>query len=334
MASKGLLILEIGAMVISIIIPVYNGEAVIKQCMQCWAKQSLKSFELIFIDDGSDDNTKSILKSYQSLYSSKEFSIEIIPGGHEGVSNARNLGLEKAKGDIIGFCDVDDVVSPKMLEYVCKAFEETEVDLVCTYKKDLKKTTVDDYLKCDLQYQGHLCRSKKQFKWELLFDPNVFGSVWNKYMKREVLIEHRFNKALSMCEDTHFMYTLVNQDYDIKIFEITVPLYGYVQSEDSVTGNRKNLFDEQGNIKYCNAFFELLKETDDSPKEQRWIKAKIFDLVSSVCVNHEYMTEKHLQKLYLIGKKLQLDYVLCNGYSLKHRIKRIGLFLLLKKKQH
>ena len=97
---------------VSIIIPVYNVEQYLPKCLDSIINQTLKDIEIICINDGSIDNSLSILKEYAS----KDDRIIIIDKENEGQGIARNLGIKKAKGKYIGFVDPDDWVDIQMFE--------------------------------------------------------------------------------------------------------------------------------------------------------------------------------------------------------------------------
>src|SRR5690606_18456015 len=88
---------------ISVIIPVYNGEKYLENCIKSLQNQTLKEIEFIFINDGSNDNTLSILKKYEN-----DPRIKVFSQINKGVSAARNKGIQKATGEYIGFLDCDD----------------------------------------------------------------------------------------------------------------------------------------------------------------------------------------------------------------------------------
>ncbi len=111
---------------ISIIIPVYNAEKYLRECLDSVINQTFKDIEIICIDDGSADNSFSILQSYAE----KDDRIKLLRQENQGPSAARNLGLKNATGEYITFVDADDYVSEKMCE---KAYEKaitTKVDIV------------------------------------------------------------------------------------------------------------------------------------------------------------------------------------------------------------
>ena len=96
--------------ILSIIFPVYNVEAYLNESLSSILSQDFKDFELIAVNDGSTDNSLSILERYQSL----DARLRIISQENKGLSSARNLGLKNARGKYIGFVDSDDMISKEM----------------------------------------------------------------------------------------------------------------------------------------------------------------------------------------------------------------------------
>ena len=99
-------------MKISIIIPVYNVEKYLRECLDSILAQSYKDFEIILVDDGSTDSSGNICDEYSMKYE----NIKVLHKNNNGLSSARNAGLDIAQGEYILFIDSDDVVSPVMLE--------------------------------------------------------------------------------------------------------------------------------------------------------------------------------------------------------------------------
>lgn len=116
---------------ISIIVPVYNVEEYLKKCIESLVNQSIVEKEIIFVNDGSTDNSYSILEMYKKMYP----EIIILNKENGGLSSARNAGIEIAKGDYIGFVDSDDYVDEKMFELMVNHSEEKNADMViCKHK--------------------------------------------------------------------------------------------------------------------------------------------------------------------------------------------------------
>lgn len=117
---------------ISIIVPVYNVEKYLKECIDSVISQTYKNLEIILVDDGSTDKSGEICDEY----SKKDSRIKVIHKENGGLSDARNVALDIAKGEYIGFVDSDDYVEKDMFETLYKLAEEhnTEISSISFYK--------------------------------------------------------------------------------------------------------------------------------------------------------------------------------------------------------
>lgn len=109
---------------ISVIVPVYNTEKYIKDCLDSLLVQSEKNIEILVVDDGSKDNCPNILKQYAE----KNPIINVFTQENAGPGAARNLALKKAKGKYVMFCDSDDMYNPQMCQEMSRVMEEQKVD--------------------------------------------------------------------------------------------------------------------------------------------------------------------------------------------------------------
>jgi glycosyltransferase involved in cell wall biosynthesis len=111
---------------VTIIVPVYNVELYLKECLDSLICQSLSDIEIICVDDGSTDNSPTIL----SEYSSADNRISIVTKENGGLSSARNAGVNVAKGEYIYFLDSDDRISRETIEYSYNIAKMNELDLL------------------------------------------------------------------------------------------------------------------------------------------------------------------------------------------------------------
>lgn len=111
---------------ISIVVPVYNVENYLDECIKSILDQSYRNFELVLIDDGSFDSSGNIC----DFYSEQDSRINVIHKENGGLSDARNTGIERSKGEFITFIDSDDVISKKYLEVLAGAIQKGEGDIV------------------------------------------------------------------------------------------------------------------------------------------------------------------------------------------------------------
>ena len=104
---------------ISVIIPIYNCQKYLSECLQSLSEQNISDFEVILVDDGSIDNSLKICE----MYSRNKENVKVIHTNNNGVSAARNIGLKNAKGELITFIDADDVLENNYLEILSHSIE-------------------------------------------------------------------------------------------------------------------------------------------------------------------------------------------------------------------
>lgn len=114
---------------VSVIIPVYNADRYIEKCIESVVNQTFQDFEGIIINDGSTDNSRSIVEEYAESFPGK---LKVFHKENGGLSSARNFGLEKVSGKYVTFLDADDYLDDKYLEILVKAAEENRCDMVCS----------------------------------------------------------------------------------------------------------------------------------------------------------------------------------------------------------
>ena len=112
---------------VSVIIPVYNAQQYLKQCLDSICQQTLHEIEIICIDDGSTDDSLRILQEYTK----KESRLQILTQKNQGAGAARNCGLRAAKGLYLSFLDADDFFEPNMLEEALNEIETYKADFIC-----------------------------------------------------------------------------------------------------------------------------------------------------------------------------------------------------------
>lgn len=173
---------------VSIIVPVYNMEKYLDECMSSLVNQTLDNIEIIAINDGSTDNSLKILKEYKKKYPDK---VVIIDQKNKGISIARNNGIDISTGKYIGFMDSDDYAKPTMFEELYKKIEQTNSDIVVCdfeeyymYPEEFRYKSVVENIKNDNLYN----------------DPSIINSIdygpCNKLFKKEMFADIKFPKNL------------------------------------------------------------------------------------------------------------------------------------------
>ena len=216
----------------SVIIPAYNCEKTIENTVNSVLKSGLSDFEIIIINDGSKDSTKTICDEL----SKKHNEITCIHKENEGVSSARNRGIDEAKGEYILFMDSDDTYESRGFIKVCELLEENNPDL-------LVFGLSFDYYKNNSVYRSDILAYTHEGVFEPaqwsndfinLFDCNSLSSACNKIFKAQIVKENnlRFNKDVFLMED--FLFVLGYLKYTKNILFIKDALYHYHQPDDDM----------------------------------------------------------------------------------------------------
>lgn len=231
---------------ISVIVPVYNVEEYLQECINSIIKQTYKNIEIILVDDGSTDKSKTICDKYLK----EDSRIKVIHQENSGVSEARNKGIEEAKGDWITFVDADDYISLDFCEKMLKKVLESDSDcIICSYNKIYNTTVVEILKSTDMQL------NRKEFLNKIFDVQSGFGfchmKLWNAKMIKDNKVY--FDKELKVAEDALFCINMSN--YINKIYFLNETLYNYRFNSESAV--RK--FDENYTEKYLKAMIKTKK---------------------------------------------------------------------------
>lgn len=217
---------------VTIIIPAYNREETIERCLDSVLCQTYTNLEILVIDDGSVDKTPEILEKYEK----KDTRIMVITKENTGVSDSRNCGIERASGDYIQFLDSDDWIPENATELFVSAIQKNDSDMVIADYYRVRGHQV--YQSGAIESPGTLSRAEFA---EIMIDKAsdfYYGVVWNKFYRREILMEHeiRFSEDLKWCED--FLFNLDYLRYARQIEVIKEPIYYYVKTKGSLVNTQ------------------------------------------------------------------------------------------------
>ena len=214
---------------LSVIIPVYKVEKYISKCIESVIDQTYKNLEIIIVDDGSPDNSGEICEKYAR----KDSRIQVIHQENQGLSGARNRGLDRATGDYITFVDSDDWIHPNMYEIMMKQFGDSQIEIVvCDYQEVLEgqEPAKVDICKCSKT----IMTEKELDNGYLMFEKKTrFVVAWNKIYKRSFFDDIRYPVG-KIHEDAFTTYKLLNKAKGV--LYIDIPLYYYVIRETSIMG--------------------------------------------------------------------------------------------------
>ncbi len=242
---------------ISIIVPVYKVERYLGRCVSSILKQTFTDFELILVDDGSPDNCGKMCDEYAQ----KDNRITVIHKENGGLSDARNAGLEIAKGKYVAFVDSDDWIHPQMYEILYKAIKSGDYDFSqCGFSQPNIKNLDADIEYNDIEYKEYCDINVKEFTAEYFLDNfrdfDFLEVQWNKLFKAKIFENLRFPVG-KIFEDSFVILDELSVCKNIAF--VPYELYYYYSRSDSITLNAKDYiknFKELDIAIYYSEFFE------------------------------------------------------------------------------
>lgn len=220
---------------LSIIVPIYNVELFLEDCINSVINQTFKDFELILVDDGSTDNSSKICDDFKE----KDERIVAIHKENRGLSSARNAGIDIARGEWIAFVDSDDTIAPDMYEKMINAAILNEVKMViCSAKymsedgkeyRDIPRPDSINFGEVEITSSHAMIDN---LRWRGEYDNNLFVIACNKLYNKNLFSKLRFVEGV-----IHEDEMLANSIY-IDMFKIAIihePLYNYRQRQGSIT---------------------------------------------------------------------------------------------------
>ena len=223
---------------VSVIVPVYNVEKYLIQCLNSISMQTLQDIEIICVDDGSTDSSSQILKEY----SRKEHRLRIIHQENAGAGAARNTGLAAASGKYLSFLDADDFFEPDMLEKAYWAAEADNADFV-VFKSDQYYTDKNVFKSVDWVVRENALPPFHPISYQQMTD-NIFkvfvGWAWDKLYCREFIdrLNLRF-QPLRTSNDMYFVFSALIMAERISIIT-DVLAHQRRDAEDSLSKTREN----------------------------------------------------------------------------------------------
>lgn len=296
---------------VSVIIPVYNVENTLDRCLKSVLAQNFKDYEIILVNDGSQDNSGFICDKYAKEYS----FIRVIHKDNEGLGPTRNRGVEEAKGKYIYHCDSDDWISPDLLQKCYDAAEKNDANIVVfgytifTEEDELKQYQVISAPKAFYRTADEA----KTFFVEQFPNSFIVQSACNRFIKRTFLLENDiWFKPFRRCQDVVFSLDLFDRATNVLCIEESY--YNYIITPGVYKGRS---FDEMLSI-YLDVYDYIsgsMKKWGVWTEENR---ARITTLYMSHVANYAsyYVINKSKNKRndikYLIGlkkvKKLFCEY--------------------------
>ena len=244
---------------ISVVIPVYNVEKYLSQCLDGFVKQTFQDIEIICVNDGSKDNSLSILQDYAK----KDNRIIVIDQKNSGAGAARNRGIAEVKGEYIYFFDSDDYIDVTALEKMYTRIKETDSD-ICVCRKgtfnDVTKVQTDDLLSNIV---------KRTMKNNEFINPQMCKNeiyqyfpiaIFTKLYKADFIKNNKiFFQEIKTCNDIYFNFMALSLAEKITFVDDILIRYR-ISQKDNLTANRG---------KHINCIFFALKKLKKELEERK-----------------------------------------------------------------
>lgn len=278
---------------ISVIIPVYKvNKTYLEACFNSLLKQTYTDLEIIVIDDGSKDESSEICDGYAL----KDKRIKVIHKENEGVSAARNDGIDLAHGEYIAFVDSDDYLSDDYFAKLYASLIATQSDIVCGGHTKVFPNYREKHQAFDFTYK---------------FNMDVIGTVWGKLYRRTTIDSHRFNIELSRCEDIEFNLRIFK---DARYHYCDEYDYYYRINETSAV----HQFDPEAMNKYLKTINVLNKECTSEELKQ------VYYVIT--CTILRVLVDTYIMRLdESLFKKSKLIKDLCKQSLFKEALNKVDL---------
>lgn len=327
---------------ISIIIPVYNvKEIFFKKCIESLINQTVSNIEIILINDGSTNNSPQLCDQYAK----KDSRIKVFHQQNQGVSVARNKGIDEATGEWITFVDPDDWVEIDMCEKLIGNLKDKNCDILIfscfeVYENKINKILWNNKKIYNFTQNEHEMLQNNILNYNENFMPSYFGAVWGNLYRRKFINDNkiRFIPGLTKAQDTVFnLYAL---EYAKKIKYLNEAMYYYRHNESSVCYRYNSNIDEPL-IKLLNEirkFMEIFEKDKNEMFMMAYYQKTLVTLIENLKLNYFHKNNKNKS---LVNKK-NLNYLISQEpyYNMLHNIdfqklsfKKKLIIYLIKSKQ-
>lgn len=268
-----------GKTMISVIVAIYNIEHYLERCIESIAVQTYEELQIILVDDGSTDNSASICDTWGM----RDKRIHVIHKENEGLSAARNCGIDRATGEYITFIDGDDYIHPQFIELLFQAAELAKADMaVCGFLRVTENhfnTVIERKIEKDSGITVYTGEEAFINRWTI----NVMA--WNKLYKRKLFYSCRYPVG-KLHEDEYMYHCLLFQCE--RVAYIKHSLYYYVCREDSIM--------KTFNLRRVECAKEALQERLEFCVKKQWGKTPYYAM-EAIC---EYVTQWYceLKRIY------------------------------------
>ncbi|PZU84845.1 MAG: hypothetical protein DI529_10815 [Chryseobacterium sp.] len=290
---------------ISVIMPVYNAEKYLRRTLENLAKQTFSNFEVLMVNDHSEDNTQDIINEF----SAKDSRFKVFQNVQKGVSSARNVGLEKSTGKFIIHHDADDLMPNNALEILYNEALKSHSDVVIgnyIVKFDNKE-----------KIEKHSAEKDPEKLINDLIHNKFHAGLWNKLIRKEFYENLKFDEDINYMEDKLILTQIFIKQPGISYMDEVV--YSYIQYPESITNtlsdkslesiskvirNLDNIFKINNldyDLTYLKAYYKLLallnRKRIEFKNEFKEVNSKILQ-ISDISIHHRILL---MLKVYNLG---------------------------------
>lgn len=302
---------------ISVIVPVYNVEKYLNECIESIIKQTYKNLQIILIDDGSTDNSGTICRNFAN----KDNRIEVYHLKQAGVSAARNYGIDCVKGEFIFFVDSDDILNENIIRNLYNNINECDIAYCHSWifsdfneikainynsKFDSREVTASEFIESMFRD----CKTGKM-------NNEYRGHVWDKLFRTEIIKENniKFDEEIYFNEDRMFIFDYLLNCKKVKILN-WIGYYYRIRKDSAM--NDKKLTNKQ--FTEFEAFNKMLQkvETNNNLKNQIKLDICLSSSERYLCFKKYVQAKEFLNLFNKYKLKLLFDYRI--GFFAKLRI--------------
>lgn len=316
---------------ISIVIPVYNAEKYLRQCLDSIISLTYDNWECLLVDDGSKDGSPAICDEYVA----KDSRFQVFHKENGGVSSARNMGLDNSNGQWICFVDADDYLSPNYLNDI----GNDNIDLILFTSYSFQKK-MKPYEKQNIGNITSVTKEETKSKLRELLHTHLFRVPWGKIIKKRCIGDIRFELGQKIGEDTVFLYTILQNVSSFK----TMPDHIYYWQDYSCNDAQKYRSNVEDAIVFFERTYDAYKKlhiesimvdffllcyfwqiTEKTPLQNLsiWYDSNLV----KECETNIQKANIKLRKLYYIYKKSRMLGFVCEKIiSLFERMKKLEVF--------
>lgn len=305
---------------ISVIVPVFNVEKYLDRCILSIVSQTYLDIEIILIDDGSTDSSSVICDTWEQ----KDNRIKVIHKKNEGVSIARNTGIDAAQGEYVYFVDGDDYLESNAFEKMYNIIKKYDVDFVyCGFNQidSIDRKIYDETGKSNIR--------KKEEVLDEFFEQNITKTLmyppWNKLCKAQIVKKIKFNNNYKIGEDVLFNFMLLDESK--RVYFLNETLYNYIIRKNSAM--RENFSSKK--FDYVYAAYDIENICKDKYSQTLYEKAHFWTFCHNMVIVRNILLN-NMQKKYFENYAYFVNYLKKNKKECYKKLsakKRIEFIVIL-----